>query len=410
MGMITAANRLRMSVRERALIGEGTEFLAVNQAKDGILKFPRCPERLSVQKGLPSSRITDNRLVSFTMSLPCVFRTIFCGIAGRFHPERGFGINRASIDLISDNRVEVKAFVPKNMRWEWCDHAIRLPLFSAIFVKLFWAFDRFLMDSGVILERIGMLPMIVIRLIGGFFRFLNLMTQWFSIGLRPLVRFLKKFLSRLLLIWDRLYFLLRAGLRRMVTVLELCRFLDLFTLADKLDQRWKFFHRCLSGFLRVLVEIRWLFEGINVTIHFGRPVACIVQPQQIRPFWQVLAQIPTSLTTEAENLLNKALELYAKLGESGYLNGELSLDNIGFEFEMSKTHLVLIDHGSLVNCKRSPPGILGPWLREVRRHYEQSYQVYKLRAYAESNPNMKKVVERYIQKTLELIDEWIRRK
>jgi hypothetical protein len=114
------------------------------------------------------------------------------------------------------------------------------------------------------------------------------------------------------------------------------------------------------------------------------------------------------MTKEIESLLNMGLSLYKTLGENGYYDGEISLDNLGFLIEGHKARLVLIDYGSLVNAQDLRPDVVRPWLCCIREHYEKSYQLYRLRAFAGSDPEMEKIVETYIHNSLELIDKWIK--
>jgi hypothetical protein len=114
------------------------------------------------------------------------------------------------------------------------------------------------------------------------------------------------------------------------------------------------------------------------------------------------------MTKEIESLLNMALSLYKTLGENGYYDGEISLDNLGFLIEGPKVRLVLIDYGSLVNAQDLRPDVLGPWLRRIREHYQKCYQLYRLRAFAGGNPKMEKIVETYVKSSLDLIDKWMK--
>ena len=405
--MIATVNQQRMNLRERPLIGEGTESLVIRQPQGGVLKVPRCPERLAEQKALPTSLVTDNRLLDFALSFPGALRTLVYGLAGRLHPDRGFAINSAVIDLIDDKRPTVQACIPTNLRWEYRDHAIRLPFTSALVLKTLWQVDRLFVNSGTILERIGMLPMILVRLIAVGVRLFRFIIKWLRLTVHPAMRVARRLLSWFLRVWDRLRSFIFIATRWTVTLLEVLGMLRVFAVVDRLDQRSRFCHGCVRGMIRVLVEIRWILDSFNVSVHFGLPVACILQPQQIRPFSHVMASLPTSMTTEIEMLLNTAVDLYKKLGECGYVDGELSLDNLGFELQGSKERLVLMDYGSVVNARNLSPEILGPWLQNIRCHYEKSYQAYKLHAFARGNPKMKDIVETHIQKSMELIDEWI---
>lgn len=164
--MMAAANRPRYNVREYPLIGEGTESMVIRQPNGEVYKIPHGPERLAEQKLVPVSRTTDNRLLDFALSLPGGLRTLVCGLAGRLHPDRGFGIKPVVVDLITDKRPEVQLCLPRNMRWEYRNHASRLPFPSALILKIFWRIDRLLLNSGIILEWVGMQPTIVIRTIG----------------------------------------------------------------------------------------------------------------------------------------------------------------------------------------------------------------------------------------------------
>lgn len=197
-------------------------------------------------------------------------------------------------------------------------------------------------------------------------------------------------------------------MRWAATVLEALGILHVFAIADRLDQSSRLCHDCVRCIIRISVEIRWLLESFNVSVHFGRPVLCLVQPQPIRPFWTVLEKLPASMTNEIESLLSMALTLYDTLGKHGYYDGEISLDNVGFQIHGSKTRVVLMDYGSVVATQDIPPEILKSWLQIIRGHYEKSYQVYKLRAFASGDAKTKQIVETSIQGSLELIDKWLR--
>ena len=105
-----------------------------------------------------------------------------------------------------------------------------------------------------------------------------------------------------------------------------------------------------------------------------------------------------------------ALTLYDTLGECGYYDGEISLDNVGCVLDGTETRVVLLDYGSVVNAQHLPCEVLQPWLRRVRRHYEKSFQAYKLRSYAKGRPETKQIVENHIENSLRLVDKWIKRK
>ena len=190
--MIASAERPRMNVRERPLIGEGTEVQVIRQPNGGVLKVPRCPERLAERRTFPSSRVADNRLLDFVLSFSGVLRTFVCGLAGRLHPDRGFGINPVVIDLIDDKGLEVQACLPMNMQWEYCCHVIRLPFPSALFMKAVWKVDRMLLNSGMVLERIGMLPMILVRLIAAGLHLFRFIVKLLRLTVRPTMRVVRR--------------------------------------------------------------------------------------------------------------------------------------------------------------------------------------------------------------------------
>jgi hypothetical protein len=404
--MVAAANKPRMNVRERPLIGEGTESLVAHRDNGEIWKIPRDFERLAQRNTLPISIVTDNRLLQFSMSLPGPLRTFVNELASRSHPDRGFGFNTALLDLMVDSRPAIQECLPSDMRIELIENAIRLPFPMAILMKLFWKFDRVVCNSGTILRRIGMLPMIEIRAIGFIFRIFCLILRWLKLVIRPAIRVSRKIFSLFLTFWDRAKHILQKILRWTIYLLEIAKILRIFALIDRLDQKSRFFHSFIRVSIRVFEEIHWLFESFNISVCFGRPVLCLVQPQTIRPFWTVLEQLPRSMTGEIDNLLSMAFELYNKLGDNAYYDCEISLDNLGF-VSGSETRVVLIDYGALVNTKKSRPELLRPWLQNIREHYEKSYQVYKLRVFANGNSEMENIIEKHIKNSLGLIDKWI---
>jgi len=404
--MIAAANRPRLNLREKPLLGEGTESLVISQSDGGALKYPRRPERLSERKGLPTSRVTDNRILDIVLSFSGVLKTIVCTHASRLHPDRGFGINPVILDLIKDKRPEVQACIPDNMHLRFLKEDIRLPFPTALVLKVSWQVDRMLLNFGMILERIGMQPTIVIRLVSAVVRLFRFFSKWLRLIFRFPKRVARRLFSWFLRVWDKLHSLVYIITRWILTQLESFGIFRIFALIDRLDQRNRFFHGCIRGIIRIWIEIRWLLESFNVSVNFGRPVLCLVQPQTIRPFWSVLKNLPRSMTGEIETLLNKALDLYNTLGKCGYVDGELSLDNIGFQINGSNTRFVLMDYGSVVNIHKTLPDILQTWLQIVKTDYKNSYQVYKLRNLARNHNELVVVVETYINKSLELIDRW----
>jgi hypothetical protein len=301
---------------------------------------------------------------------------------------------------------QAQEYIPANMRWLFCKHAIRLPFTSLLVLKVLCLGDRLLLNSGVILEQIGIMPVIVIRVIAIGVRLFRFIFRWLHVAVHPVMRVVRKLMSWLLRFWDLLRSLARATIRRVVKHMEVFGILRVFSVVDRLDQRSRFCHGCVRGIIRVFVEIRWLLHSFNVSVHLGRPVFCFVQPQ-IRPFWLVLNSLPPSLTGEIQNLLCMAFNLYKSLGDNGYYDGEISLDNLGFVVDDSGLQLVLTDYGALVNAESLRPDLLEPWLQNIRKDYKNSYQVYKLRAFANGNPEMEKIVEDYIDKSLELFEKWM---
>ncbi len=405
--MIAAAKRPRLFARELPLLGEGTESLAIRQPHGEVLKMPRWPERPAVRGPFQTSEVTDNRLLRFALSFRGVIKTLVCGSAGRSHSDRGFGINPAATDLLADQRPTVKECLPVGTDWAYLDHALRLPFGLAVIVKASWVIDRWLWASGKVLEWIGMLPLILVRMIGASVRLVRFFARLLRLSIRPMKTMALRVASWLLHVWDMVVSAIRKCARRVITILEVVGALRIFAAIDLLDQRSRLFHSCLRGILRVLVECRWLFESFNISVHFGRPLLCIVQQQPIRPFWSVLAAIPASMTAEIQHLLDKAVAVYRALGEAGYYDGELSLDNLGFVIDRNGAHAVLVDYGALLNARRCSPALLGQWLRGVREDFERSYQVYKLRCHLKGNNDAERMAETYVAQCSEVIDEWI---
>jgi hypothetical protein len=404
--MVATANKPRINVRERSLIGEGTESLVVHRDNGETWKIPRAFERLAQRNTLPISIVTDNRLLQFSMSLPGPLRTFINELASRYHPDRGFGFNTALLDLMVDSRSVIQECLPLDMRIELIENAIRLPFLTAVLMKFFWKFDRVVCNSGTILMRIGMLPMIEVRVIGFIFRIFCSILRWLRLVTRPAIRVLRKIFSLFLSFWDWEKRVLKKILRQTLHFLEIVKALRIFALIDRLDQKSRLFHSCIRVPIRVFEEILWLLESFNISVCLRSPVLCLVQPQTIRPFWTVLEQLPCSMTEEIDNILNMAFELYNKLGDNAYYDCELSLDNLGF-VSGSETRVVLIDYGALVNTKKSRPKLIRPWLQNIRKHYEKSYQVYKLRVFANGNSEMENIIEKHIKNSLGLIDKWI---
>lgn len=404
-GMVAAANRPRKAVRERPLLGEGTESLVLRRCGD-VVKLPRRPERPAVRGLLPTSRVADNRLVQFAMSFKGATRTVVCNAATRSHPDRGFGVSPGAVDLINDDRREVKKYLPEGLGYEYLDHAIRLPFPSSVVLRAFWRIDTWLWASGALLEWIGNLPLTLVRIIGQGARVTRLMGRMLRLIARPAKTILLKAASWLLRIRDLLGTIACRCACRVVTMLELSGALRVFAALDWLDQRSRVFHGCLRGLVRALAECRWLLECFNVSVHFGRPVPCIVQRQPLRPFWSILETVPVSMTGEIRKLLDEAAAVYRSLGKAGYCDGELSLDNLGFIMNDGVEHAVLMDYGAVVNASRYQPTLLRQWLRAVRDDFSNSFQVYKLRRYAHGNRQTQQVVENYIKQCLEFVERW----
>jgi len=190
-------------------------------------------------------------------------------------------------------------------------------------------------------------------------------------------------------------------------LLEIAKILRIFALIDHLDQKSHLFHSCIRIPIRVFKEICWLFESFNISVCLGRPVLCLVQPQTIRPFWTVLESLPNTMTDEIQSILAMVLQLYDTLGENGYYDGEISLDNLGFVLG-SEMRIVLVDYGALVNIRKSKSELLHPWLINIKKDYEKSYQVYKLRDYARGNRKVEKIIEDHIRDSVELVDKWVK--
>jgi len=110
---------------------------------------------------------------------------------------------------------------------------------------------------------------------------------------------------------------------------------------------------------------------------------------------------------EMKVLLDMALSVYGTLGQMGYYDGELSLDNLGFVLEGTTARLVLFDYGSLVNGQRVQSDLLGLWLSRVKDDFLSSYQVFKLREFAKASPEVQKIVEEHIRASLDLVDRWM---
>ena len=180
----------------------------------------------------------------------------------------------------------------------------------------------------------------------------------------------------------------------------------IFTWIDRLDQKSHLFHSCIQVLVRLFIEVRWLLESFNISVYLGRPVLCLVQPHTIHPFWAVLESLPSTMTNEIQSLLEQALQVYKTLGKNGYYDGELSLDNLGFVLG-PKTRIVLIDYGALVSKGKCRPELLRPWLMKIKKDYAKSYQVYKLRRFANGNPEMKDIIEKHIENSLGLFNKWI---
>lgn len=267
--MIVAANRPRVNVRERWLLDEGSEYLVIRLPNGGVLKIPRFPERLAGRKILPDSKVGDNRIVDFALSFNGVARTLVCGLAGRLHSDRGFGINPVVIDLIRDRRPKVQLCLPRNMQCKELDRAIRLPLPTALILKILWLVDRLFVCCGMILLRVGMLPMIVIRLIAVGARFCRFIVKSLRPVIRPVLRIVRRLISSCLRFWDCLRPVIWAATRWTISRLETLGVLQVFAVVDRLDQRSRLCHGCFRVIMRVLVEIRWLLESFNVSVCCG---------------------------------------------------------------------------------------------------------------------------------------------
>jgi len=405
--MIAAVRRPRDVVRERSLLGEGTEAVVLRGAGGEAVKFPRFPERPAVRGPLPTSRVADNRLVQSAMSFKGALNTVMCSLAARSHSDRGFGVTPGAINLMSDDRREVKKCLPAGLDLQCLDNAIRLPFPSAVVLELFWQIDRWLWSGGAMLEWIGMLPLVLVRIIGFGVRIGRLIGRTFRLIARPAKTILLKVALWSLRLCDLLAPVARRSACRVVKMLELAGVLRVFAVLDRLDQRSRVFHACLRAIMRVLVERRWLLEGFNVSVHFGRPVPCIVQRQPLRPFWTVLKALPASMTEEVSRLLYQALEVYRSLGEAGYFDAELSIDNLGFVIEGGRARPVLMDFGAVVNARHCQPEFLRCWLEGIKEDFAQSFQVFKLRRYARGNRETQQAVDNYIDRCVGLVDRWM---
>jgi hypothetical protein len=406
--MIAAISRLREAVRERPLAGQGTEVVVIRGAGGEITKLPRRPERPAVRRLLPTSRVADNRLVQFTMCFKGAIRTALCNLAAGSHADRGFGINSGAINLISDGRSEVKNCLPAGLGYEFLDHAIRLPFPSSVVLRVFWCLDRWLWAGGALLEWIGMLPLILVRIVGLGVHLARRVGRMLRLIARPAKRLLLRAASWSLRLRDLLAPLARRCACHVVTMLELAGAIRVLAALDRLDQRSRAFHACLRGLVRVLIECRWLLESFNVSVHFGRPVPCIVQRHPLRPFCSVLEAMPASMTDEIIRLLEKAVGVYRSLGKAGYYDGELSLDNLGFAIDNGQTRVVLMDYGAIVDARSCQPAILRQWLRCIRDDFSKSFQVSKLRRYAKGNTRTQQAAENYISQCLILVNQWSR--
>lgn len=407
-GMFRAANRPRDDVREKALLGEGSETIVIRDARGAVQKVPRFPDRLQAYTLLPSSHIANNRLLDTASGMRGMGRTIVSSIASRCHPDRGFGIRPVILDLLKDQRSVVWSCLPTGMTWEFRYHAIRLPLTSAVVLMLPWMVDRLLLECGMLMARVSMLPAIVIRWLARCARGLRSMCRLVRAGMRPLGRFLANAASLWLRSWDRLVDFLYNALRKSVPVMERLRLFGVFSAVDHLDQRSEVFHSFLCLVTRIVLEFRWLLESCHVSVQLGRPVGCQVQPEPARPLWAILEELPNSMTGELEVLLTMGHDVYRKLGEHGYFDLELSLDNLGIELGPRGARVVLMDFGSLLNSESVPADMAVDRLRLAREHFERSYQVYRLRKAKAHSAAASEIVERHIQATTGLISGWMR--
>ena len=404
--MVADANKPVINVKEYSLIEEGTEVFIINRYNGEVWKIPRDFERLANFNLFPTSIVTDNRILHFFMSLPRFLKTLVEEYASRSHNDRGFGFNSTLFDLLRDSRFAVKECLPLGLRVDLVENAIRLPFPTAILMIVFWKFDRFICNSGALLIKIGMLPIVEIRAIGFTFRFICSILRWLKFVTFPVLRVFRKTFSLFLSFCDWAKYVFKMVLHQTIYSLEIVKVLRIFVFIDFLDQRNRFFHSCIRIPICIFKEIHWLLESFNISVNLGRPVLCLVQPQTIRPFWKVLKGIPNSMTDEIQSLLNMALKLYKTLGENGYYDGEFSLDNLGFVLDCD-ARIVLIDYGSLINAKKSRAELLRPWLMNIKKDYEKSYQVYKLQEYAKSNPKAEKIIKDHTRDVVELIDKWI---
>jgi len=114
------------------------------------------------------------------------------------------------------------------------------------------------------------------------------------------------------------------------------------------------------------------------------------------------------MTEEVSRLLDQAIEVYRSLGEAGYLDAELSIDNLGFVTEGGRARPVLMDFGAVVNARHCQPEALRCWLEGIREDCAQSFQVFKLRRYAQGNCQTERVVDSFITQCLDLVDRWMK--
>jgi hypothetical protein len=406
--MKLAANRIRRCVRGQSLVGEGSEYVVLRDAEGAVLKIPRYLDRLGVRPLLPTSLVTDNRLLHCALALPGPLRSFCLALACRRHPDRGFGPGSSLGELMADTRSAVRDSLPKNGRWTFRHHSLRLPIGTALVLALGWSVDRLMLRAVDLIERVGMLPACVIRFLGACLRIARCCKRALSICLRPTLRAAGRVVRFALRTWDVVRPLLMAALRRGLYALEVVGVLRVFAGLDRLDQRSPLFRRLTHAVLRALVELRWLLEGIDICIDFGRPILSLVQPTPARPVAQVLHAVPSLMTAEVREILRLAIRRYRTLGEHGYFDGELSLDNLGFEMTEDGVRVVLLDGGAVVSSRAVPPAILADWLKTVKSHYTRSYQTWALNEWAAEDPDKRPVAAAFVSNAILLMDRWIR--
>lgn len=401
-GMFAAPLVPRRLARENPFVGQGADSLVLALPEDRVLKIPRRPFFPGTSSSVPESRTArDPHLFQAALALSETATLTYASWA----QGRGFSLPEVVGDLLQC--VAVAHCLPGGMRLSQWESSIALPLPSRLLLAACWRLDRFLLlRIGPILARIGMLPGTLIRALGVLLRGARWLVQVFDAVLRPVLRFAGRTLARVLRIAARARALVRRWMGRLLVWAEDHRSLLLEPLfwLDHLDQRRKWVHVTLQKAMRLYFEIKFVLEPLSVLLYPRIPLPALVQPK-VRPALEVFLRLSPVMGFQVKALLDQVLALYHTLGEHGFLDGEISLANCGFEIH-GKARLVLMDFGSTINANSTPRPTVSAWLTAVRRDFLRGEQVRTLRAFANGAPASEQAVEAFVEGAVGLFDAW----